>query len=235
MPHSAPSRFRRAQRIALASGFSISAAAHGAVLYWGRVPSVRPATAPAVWDGVAEAGFQPRVEVPPPPEPIPRPPEPLIPAVEVQDARLAPAASPPAAALELAAAPALPESLLAKPSFVRSGVPPLLENRAQFETRLERYYPAALRDAGVQGVVGLALFVDEYGKVVRTMVDESSGHAALDEAAAVMASEMRFLPALHRDRLVAVWISQRICFVILDRPWEELTPAECRRKARRGR
>jgi TonB family protein len=84
-----------------------------------------------------------------------------------------------------------------------------------------------LRDRGVGGVVVLEFFVSPRGDVSRVEVAESSGHGVLDRVAERMASEMRFLPALNRDRAVGVWVSQRICFVTVDDRRENPSPAEC--------
>jgi protein TonB len=77
---------------------------------------------------------------------------------------------------------------------------------------LEREYPPLLRDAGVGGTVDVWLFIDDQGVVQRTIVDKSSGHQALDDAALEVARAIEFTPALNRDKRVPVWISLPITF-----------------------
>jgi protein TonB len=77
---------------------------------------------------------------------------------------------------------------------------------------LEREYPPLLRDAGIGGTVDIWFFIDEEGKVVNTVVDKSSGHKALDDAAVKVADIIQFSPALNRDKRVPVWISLPITF-----------------------
>ena len=55
-------------------------------------------------------------------------------------------------------------------------------------------------------------FIDEEGKVVKTVVDKSSGHKALDDAAIQVADFIQFSPALNRDKRVPVWMSLPITF-----------------------
>jgi len=44
------------------------------------------------------------------------------------------------------------------------------------------------------------------------MINDSSGHLALDDAALRVADAIEFTPALNRDKLVPVWISLPITF-----------------------
>ncbi|MFB6241128.1 MAG: TonB family protein [Gemmatimonadota bacterium] len=45
-------------------------------------------------------------------------------------------------------------------------------------------------------------------------VQQSSGYPALDRAAKEVAAEMRFSPAMNRDRKTAVWVQQAIEFEV---------------------
>lgn len=58
-------------------------------------------------------------------------------------------------------------------------------------------YPSALFAAGVEGEVGLRLFIDSLGLVVHesTSVAEPSGHAEFDSAAVAGAPYLEFQPA----------------------------------------
>ena len=66
---------------------------------------------------------------------------------------------------------------------------------------LIREYPKEMLDAGVGGVTIVELTLDEDGVVQGVGVHESSGHAALDEAALRVASFAPFTrPVLHNGR-----------------------------------
>ena len=77
---------------------------------------------------------------------------------------------------------------------------------------LEREYPPLLRDAGIGGTAKVWFFIDEAGVVVKTQIHTSSGHAALDEAARSVGSQLLFSPALNRGEAVPVWVALDIVF-----------------------
>jgi TonB family protein len=58
----------------------------------------------------------------------------------------------------------------------------------------------------------LWFFIDEEGKCVRSLVQESSGYLLLDEAALRVAEIVEFTPACNRDKRVPVWISLPLTF-----------------------
>ncbi|TFG48373.1 MAG: energy transducer TonB [Gemmatimonadales bacterium] len=66
-------------------------------------------------------------------------------------------------------------------------------------------HPAALYARGIEGRVVLRLFVDQTGRLIpdSTSVAESSGYPALDSAALVGVSQLRFAPALRNGAPVA--------------------------------
>jgi protein TonB len=98
------------------------------------------------------------------------------------------------------------------PTFTPFTVSPELLNRDEVGRALVRDYPPLLRDASIGGTTLLWFLIDEKGKVIKTTVKNSSGYAALDEAAARVASIMRFSPAKNRDTNVTVWIEIPIQF-----------------------
>ncbi|MGH7466772.1 MAG: TonB family protein [Longimicrobiales bacterium] len=104
------------------------------------------------------------------------------------------------------------ENIEAAPVFTPYTVRPALQNGDAVSRALQRYYPPLLRDAGIGGTVNLWFFIDETGKVVKTQLKVSSGHAALDDAAEKVASLMVFSPALNRDQKVKVWVDMPIVF-----------------------
>jgi protein TonB len=100
----------------------------------------------------------------------------------------------------------------AAPVFTPMTVRPGVKNRAEVSRAMEREYPPLLRDAGIGGTVNVWFFIDEEGKVINRLVQESSGHKALDDAALKVADIIEFTPALNREKRVKVWISLPIHF-----------------------
>ena len=101
-----------------------------------------------------------------------------------------------------------------RPMFTPMTVRPALTNMAEVQQALTDAYPALLRDAGIGGAPVMWLYIGTDGTVERTLVQESSGHEALDEAAATVAEAMRFTPAQNRDELVPVWVQIPIRFQV---------------------
>jgi TonB family protein len=109
-------------------------------------------------------------------------------------------------------APKAPADLSSAPTFTPFTVRPDIKNREEVARAMEQEFPPLLRDAGIGGTINVWFFVDENGVVQRTLVNESSGHEALDEAAIRVADIIQFTPALNRDTAVPVWISLPITF-----------------------
>lgn len=76
------------------------------------------------------------------------------------------------------------------------------------------YYPEALANQRLGGVVLLRLFVDTLGAVVKesTQVQESSGYPALDSAALAGVGALRYAPVRRDGVPVAVSFLQPISF-----------------------
>jgi len=102
------------------------------------------------------------------------------------------------------------------PGFTPMTVRPQLLNAEEIQRVLMREYPAVLRDAGIGGAPVLWLYIGTDGTVQRTQVQETSGFDALDQAAANVASVMRFTPAQNRDQTVAVWVQIPIRFQVVN-------------------
>ncbi|MSR21833.1 MAG: energy transducer TonB [Gemmatimonadetes bacterium] len=102
------------------------------------------------------------------------------------------------------------------PGFTPMTVRPTLTNIEEVQRVLMREYPAVLRDAGIGGAPVLWLYIGTDGAVERTQVQETSGFDALDQAAANVASVMRFTPARNGDETVAVWVQIPIRFAVLN-------------------
>lgn len=67
---------------------------------------------------------------------------------------------------------------------------------------------------GFEGQTILKVFVDRKGGVGEVKIYRSSGHASLDTEAIRIAKDMRFKPALHREKPVGVWIAIPVSFRI---------------------
>jgi TonB family protein len=125
--------------------------------------------------------------------------------------------TPPATARELPpkieiSPPPTDREISAAPTFTPYTVRPDIRNRAEIARALEESYPPDLRDAGIGGTAHVWFFIDDNGVVQRALVNESSGHEALDRAALEVARRVQFTPALNRDKRVPVWISLPITF-----------------------
>lgn len=98
------------------------------------------------------------------------------------------------------------------PGFIPYDVAPELQNAGEVSARLQELYPDSLEQQGIGGSVVLWLMVDERGRVQKSLLQESSGEDAFDQAASRIAAEMDFSPALNRGERVGVWVQQRIRF-----------------------
>jgi len=157
----------------------------------------------------------PEVEIPPPPQQIARPARPVIADASIdEDVTIAPTTfeDNPIENLPPPPTTTAPDDISVAPVPTPFTVAPELKNRAEVQRALERYYPPLLRDAGIGGTVLVWFFIDETGKVESSLIKESSGHKALDEAALKVAEIMQFTPALNRDEEVPVWIALPIEF-----------------------
>jgi TonB family protein len=101
-----------------------------------------------------------------------------------------------------------------RPTFTPYSVAPQIQNVPEVQRAMIEAYPPLLRDAGIDGTVRVYFYVDATGRVGDTRIDQSSGHAALDEAALSVAGVYRFSPALNRDRPTPVWVSFPITFQV---------------------
>jgi protein TonB len=158
----------------------------------------------------------PDIEIPPPPKAIARPATPVIASTNVdEDITIAPTTFEENPVENLPPPPAeKTQDLSAAPTFTPYTVAPSLLNQAEVTRVLQQDYPPLLRDAGIGGTVHVNFFIDENGRVIRHIVDKSSGHQDLDDAALKVAAVMRFSPALNRDKKVPVWVSLPITFEV---------------------
>jgi protein TonB len=75
-------------------------------------------------------------------------------------------------------------------------------------------YPELARQAGVEGIIYLNLWVNEEGEVVRA--DFLKGPEIFKAEARAAAVQMKFSPALQRDKPVAVWVTLPFHFSLSD-------------------
>jgi protein TonB len=167
-------------------------------------------------DDVLEAlNIPPEVEIPPPPQQIARPAVPVVAPTNIEeDITIAETTfeSNPISDLPPPPANATSEDIAAAPVFTPYTVAPRLLNTPEVQRALERNYPALLRNAGIGGQVLVWFYIDDSGRVVKTLLKEPSGYPTLDEAAIKVAEIMRFEPAINRDKKVAVWVAIPIKF-----------------------
>jgi len=206
-------RFKRSFGTWFWSSMIIATVAHFSVFQF--FPDLTAEDVSFTSDELTAIELPPEIEIPPPPEAIRRPATPVIATADIdEDITIAPTTFEDNPVEDL---PPPPEDvtttdLSAAPTFTPFTVKPDIRNRNEVARALEREYPPLLRDAGIGGTVDVWFFIDEEGKVVRTQVDKSSGHKALDDAAIDVADIIQFTPALNRDKRVPVWISLPITF-----------------------
>jgi protein TonB len=185
----------------------------GAFAFW---PEMEAEDISFTSEELSSIELPPEIEIPPPPQAISRPATPVIATTDVsEDITIAPTTFEDNPVEELPPPPEeVATDLSAAPTFTPFTVAPSILNRDEVIRAMTREYPPLLRDAGIGGTVRVYFFIDEQGTVQDFRVDQSSGHAALDEAALAVASVYRFSPALNRDKKVPVWVSFPITFQV---------------------
>ncbi len=206
-------RFKRHFTDWIAIGVILSVGLHYALFTL--FPTLRAADISYGGREITAVALPPVVNVPPPPQQIARPSTPRVGAADIaEDVTIAPTTFEANPIENLAPPPrparASPEE--DRPRFIPYDTPPRLLNPAEIRALLQRDYPAALREARVEGKVVIWAYVDIEGTVGKAHVQHSSGFAAMDRAALDVAREMRFSPALNRDKKTPVWVQQSIVF-----------------------
>ena len=100
------------------------------------------------------------------------------------------------------------------PTFTPYTKAPSITNRQEVVRAMQEAYPPLLRDAGIEGLIRVYFFIEADGSVGSVQIDESSGHAALDDAALRVGEVYRFSPAMNREEAVPVWVSFPITFQV---------------------
>jgi TonB family protein len=191
---------------------------HAAVFnFW---PEVRAKDVSYSAQELAAIELPPEIRIPEAPQAIARPATPVMAMAKIaEDITIAPTTFEANPVSELPPPPEpdraqIQTDLAAAPVFTPYTVRPEIRNREEVREALEREYPPLLRDAGIGGMVQVWFFIDEAGKVQRTLVQVTSGYKALDDAAMKVADIIEFTPALNLDKRVPVWIYLPITFVI---------------------
>jgi len=158
----------------------------------------------------------PEIEIPPPPQQISRPATPVMATADIdEDITIALTTFEDNPIEDLPPPPEEGQGQLQDaPVFTPYEVAPRMTNTREVQAALVRNYPRLLKDAGIGGEVLVWFFIDEEGKVVETLLNQSSGHFQLDEAALMVADIIQFTPAMNRDKVVPVWISLPITFLV---------------------
>jgi periplasmic protein TonB len=196
--------------------YSIAMAALFHLVLFAFWPEMTAADYTGTTDELSAIDLPPEIEIPPPPEQIARPATPVVSAADIdEDITIAPTTfdsnpienlpPPPSAS-------AGSDDISRAPTFTPMTVRPELQNSAEIQRVLIRNYPPLLRDAGIGGTPIVWFFIDENGRVLKTQLSKSSGYPALDEASINVAQQMRFSPALNRDKKVQVWVEIPIVF-----------------------
>lgn len=196
-------------------GITLAAVLHGAAFAF--FPEMASSDVSFSVEELQTVDLPPEVEIPPPPEAISRPATPVVGSADIsEEITIAATTFEENPVNNLPPPPttggAVEEDIGRAPVFTPFTQAPRLQNRSDVARALERNYPPLLRDAGIGGSVKVWFFIDEDGKVVNTVVQESSGYPALDEAAEKVARMMQFSPAYNRDKKVRVWVEIPIVF-----------------------
>ena len=204
--------FKRSYANNVAIGVTLAVLVHFAV--FALFPRMQPNDLGAAVRELAAIELPPEVTIPPPPDQIARPATPRVAAAEIdENVTIAPTTFETNPVQNLPPPPNRTDPSV-RPSFIPYTQAPELKNREEVLSFLKNTYPSMLRQAGIGGKVLLWLFIDEGGEVQRTVLAESSGHEALDEAAKKVAERMLFRPAMNRDKKTAVWLAQSIDFEV---------------------
>jgi protein TonB len=75
-------------------------------------------------------------------------------------------------------------------------------------------YPNSARRKGVEGTVLIKAYVTDQGRVEQLQIEQSAGHADLDEAAVEAVGRWRFEPACRGRQPIAMWVSIPVRFML---------------------
>ncbi len=214
-PGLANDTFKRSYQNMMAGGIIAAVLAH--FILFALFPKMEANRLDAAAAALEAIELPPEVQIPPPPEHVARPATPKVAVADIaEDVTIAPTTfeSNP---VENLPPPPRTGSPADRPSFIPYTQAPRLNNRTEVASFLNRSYPMSLQEAKIEGSVILWIYIDELGRVQRTVLSESSGYTQLDEAAMKVAEIMEFRPAFNRDKKTPVWISQPMHFALHNR------------------
>ncbi|MEI9961597.1 MAG: energy transducer TonB [Limisphaerales bacterium] len=187
---------------ALVIFYAIAMALHAIILFWLKPPAPRPpkmvertyvdvalATPPAPAPPKPQPPSpvpQPKVETPPPQPKLESKPKPPPPKAEMTIPTPKPELPPPAPVI-------IKPTVVPPPKSSQEYVPVTQPNYAR---RAEPIYPDQARRWHQQGIVTLALFINELGALDKVEIIKSSGFPLLDTAAIKAMKQSRFAPAM---------------------------------------
>jgi TonB family protein len=90
-------------------------------------------------------------------------------------------------------------------------MPPVLLQKEELS------YPDKALKYGLEGVVGLYIYVTEEGQVSKTKISAASGIKFLDEAAEEYAQKLKYKPAEQDGKPVGVWLTMDINFDLINK------------------
>ncbi|MDP2471664.1 MAG: energy transducer TonB [Candidatus Palauibacterales bacterium] len=213
-PPTANQRFKDSYRLIIAVGVLVSIAFHFAAFEF--FPKMQAANLDFVPEELSAVELPPEVRIPPPPEAIMRPARPILSDRPIdEDITIAPSTFEDNPVSELAPPPPNVEvDPSDQPVYIARDVDPRLTNAPEMLRLLDRLYPKALKEAGIGGEVTMWVWVDEQGRPGRAVINRSSGYPQLDATALAIAAEMKFTPAMLRDKPVGVWVAQPVSFSV---------------------
>lgn len=165
---------------------------------------------------ISEAPAAPPEATPTPPEP--KPPTPLPTMVTTPKPTLSAITAPPVEEVwrEVNQPPAPPSPAAPTAAAAPSTSPPNFT--AAYLNNPGPQYPLTSRRQREEGVVRLKVLVNVKGTADQVLIDKSSGHPNLDNAAAdVVKKRWRFVPAKQADRAVPAWVAIPMSFELKNR------------------
>ena len=83
------------------------------------------------------------------------------------------------------------ENIITNPELISKGDP---------------FYPALALKDNLEGKVGMKLLISKDGRVVKSIVEKTSGYSVLDNAAAEYCRKLEFKPAIVNNQPINIWL-----------------------------
>lgn len=211
---SANNAFKRSYPSILAVGVILAVGAHFA--FFQLMPHFQTNDMGTSSNQMEAVELPPQVEIPPPPQQISRPATPTVAEADIsEDVTISKTTFEDNPVEQLPPPPEAGQgSKKDRPSFIPRDVDPRLQNSGEIQEILRRSYPPSLRDAGIGSVVLVWVYINKEGVVEKVQIKEPSDYGAFNEAARKVARQMRFKPAISKDKNIGVWAQQRIRFQV---------------------